>query len=66
MTTALWIIAICEMVRIIQNAIQIYTLLVDREARKDCYDEILKSVSLPDEEIAKRLLRKLEEDEWTI
>ena len=63
MTTALWIIAICEMVRMIQNAIQIYTLLVDREARKDCYDEILKSVSLPDEEIAERLMRKWEEDE---
>ena len=66
MTTALWIIAICEMVRMIQNGIQLYTILTERDKREICYDEILKSVSLPDEEIAKRLLRKLEEDEWTI
>ena len=66
MTTALWIIAICEMVRMIQNGIQLYTILTESDKREICYDEILKSVSLPDEEIAKRLLRKLEEDEWTI
>ena len=63
MTTALWIIAICEMVRMIQNAIQLYTILTERDKREICYDEILKSVSLPDEEIAERLMRKWEEDE---
>ena len=50
----------------IQNGIQLYTILTESDKREICYDEILKSVSLPDEEIAKRLLRKLEEDEWTI
>ena len=63
MTTALWIIAICEMVRMIQNGIQLYTLLTERDKREICYDEILKSVSLPDEEIAERLMRKWEDDE---
>ena len=63
MTTALWIIAICEMVRMIQNGIQLYTILTERDKREICYDEILKSVSLPDEEIAERLMRKWEEDE---
>lgn len=61
MTTALWIIAICEMVRMIQNGIQLYTILTERDKREICYDEILKSVSLPDEEIAERLMRKWEE-----
>lgn len=63
MTTALWIIAICEMVRMIQNGIQLYTILTERDKREICYDEILKSVSLPDEEIAKKLMRKWEEEE---
>ena len=63
MTTALWIIAICEMVRMIQNGIQLYTILTESDKREICYDEILKSVSLPDEEIAERLMRKWEEDE---
>ena len=63
MTIALWIIAICEMVRMIQNGIQLYTILTERDKREICYDEILKSVSLPDEEIADRLMRKWEEDE---
>ena len=63
MTTALWIIAICEMVRMIQSGIQLYTILTERDKREICYDEILKSVSLPDEEIAERLMRKWEEDE---
>lgn len=63
MTTALWIIAICEMVRMIQNGIQLYTILTERDKREICYDEILKSVSLPDEEIAERLMRKWEDDE---
>ncbi len=63
MTTALWIIAICSVVRIIQNGIQLYTILTERDKREICYDEILKSVSLPDEEIAKRLMMKWEEDE---
>lgn len=63
MTTALWIIAICEMVRMIQNGIQLYTILTERDKREICYDEILKSVSMPDEEIAKKLMRKWEEEE---
>lgn len=57
MTTALWIIAICSVVRIIQNGIQLYTILTECDKREICYDEILKSVSLTDEELAEKLMK---------
>lgn len=66
MTIAIWIIAVCSMVRIIQNGIQLNMLLQERGARENAYSEFIKSLKQSDKEFGERLLdewRRQEEDE---
>ena len=57
MTTALWIIAICELVRIVQNAVQLIVMLHDHEDHADWYDALHKSLQLTDSEFEEALRR---------
>lgn len=60
MNAALWIIAICELIRIAQNAIQLTSLLRDASARDNAYSEFVKSLKQTDKEFVKRLLEEWE------
>ena len=44
MTTALWIIAICSVIRILQNGIQLSMLIGEREQRKRLNNEFIDSL----------------------
>ena len=62
MTYALWIIAICEVVRAIQNMIQIHTIRQDTSSRDNAYSEFVKSLKQTDKEFVKRMLEEFEGD----
>ena len=61
MTVALWIIAICEVVRAIQNTIQINMLRGDKDARDNAYAEFVKSLKASDREWVRDMLEQFEE-----
>lgn len=63
MKTALWIIAICEVVRAAQNALQIGMYIRDASARDNCYAEFVKSLKSSDREFVERLLKEFEEND---
>ena len=64
MNIAIWIIAICELVRLIQNSLQ---LLMMNGARKNdqfkrATDEFIKSLNKTDKEFMEDMLKKFEEN----
>ncbi len=63
MTIALWIIAICEVIRAAQNALQLFSIRQDRSARDNVYAEFIKSLKMSDREYVKRLLEEFEKCE---
>jgi hypothetical protein len=58
MKTALWIIAICEVVRAVQNAVQLRAIKRDTGARDNAYAEFVKSLKMNDREFVKRMLEE--------
>lgn len=60
MTIALWIIAICEVVRAVQNFVQIGMIRHDSGARDNAYAEFVKSLRMDDREMVKRVLEEFE------
>ena len=58
MKTALWIIAICEVVRAVQNAVQLRAIRHDTGARDNAYAEFVKSLKMNDREFVKRMLEE--------
>lgn len=63
MIIALWIIAVCEVVRAIQNAIQIRSILQDTTARDNVYAEFIKSLKSTDREFVRQMLEEFERQE---
>lgn len=63
MVIAIWIIAVCEVVRAIQNAIQIRSILQDTTARDNVYAEFIKSLKSTDREFVKQMLEEFERQE---
>lgn len=61
MTIELWIIAVIEVIRAIQNHIQISTIKRDTSARDNAYAEFVKSLKQSDREFVKRMLEEFEE-----
>ena len=61
MTVALWIIALCEIIRAIQNTIQINMLSGDKAARDNAYSEFVKSLKVSDREWVMDMLERFEE-----
>lgn len=61
MTIALWIIAIVEIIRAIQNHIQLKAIRRDTSARDNAYAEFVKSLKMNDREFVRRLLEEFEE-----
>ena len=63
MTTALWIIAVCEVIRAVQNMMQLHMVRHDTGARDTAYTEFVKSLKQTDREFVKRMLEEFEEGE---
>lgn len=63
MIIALWIIAVCEVVRAIQNAIQIRSILQDTTARDNAYAEFVNSLKSTDGEFVRQMLEEFERQE---
>ena len=61
MNIAIWIIAICEVIRAVQNLFQLMMVKHDTGARDNAYAEFVKSLNNTDAEMVKRLLKEFEE-----
>lgn len=62
MTTAIWLIAICEVVRLIQNMMQLIHLWKSEKMSESAYDEFIKHLKQSDKEFIREMLKKFEED----
>lgn len=60
MRTAIWIIAICEVIRMAQNWIQIHTIRHDTKGRDNAYAEFVKSLKQSDREFVRKMLKEFE------
>lgn len=63
MKIALWIIAICEVIRAVQNLLQLWMLKRDTGARDNAYAEFVKSLKQTDREFVKGMLEEFERGE---
>ena len=63
MEVAIWIIATCEVIRALQNALQIWLVVRDTGKRDNAYSEFVKSLHGTDKEFVKRILEEFEEQE---
>ena len=63
MNTALWIIAICEIIRAAQNFLQIAITERDAASRGNVYSEFIQSLKHDDSEFVRRLLEEYERHE---
>lgn len=59
MTIALWIIAVCEVVRAVQNAIQLRAIHHSNEAYDNACNEFVKSMKDTDKAFVRKLLEEL-------
>ncbi len=64
MKTALWIIAICEAIRAVQNLLQLWMLKRDTDARDNAYAEFVKSLKQTEKEFVRRVLDEFERSEY--
>lgn len=63
MIVALWIITICEVIRVTQNMVQIMAIRHDTGARDNAYAEFVKSLKQTDKEFVKQMLEEFEREE---
>lgn len=63
MVTALWIIAICEIIRLIQNTIQLTNIINSKALQRNAHEEFIKSLKKNDREFVRDLLKEFEEYE---
>ena len=62
MKTAIWIIAICEVIRVVQNMVQVMAIRHDSGMRKNAYSEFVKSLKYTDREFVEKLLKEFERE----
>lgn len=60
MVVALWIIAICEIIRAAQNVLQLRMISHDTGARDNAYAEFVKSLKSSDREFVRQLLEEFD------
>ena len=68
MKAAIWIIAICELIRAAQNTVQLMEIKHDTGARDNAYKAFVDSLKDTDREMVRKLLeefRRGEEDDRT-
>ena len=62
MIIAIWIIAICEIIRAIQNMIQLSVVKHDTSARDNAYAEFVKSLKQTDKEFVKKMFEEFDRE----
>ena len=60
MTIALWIIAVCEVIRAVQNALQLILVKRDSSQRDNAYAEFIKSLKQDDQQFVRHMLEEFE------
>lgn len=60
MTIALWIIAVCEVIRAAQNALQLFMVRHDSSQRDNAYAEFIKSLKQDDQQFVRSMLEEYE------
>lgn len=63
MKIAIWIIAICEIIRAVQNEVQLLAIRRDTSARDNAYAEFVKSLKMNDRQFVERMLKEFERQE---
>ena len=63
MKIAIWIIAICEIIRAVQNEVQLRAIRHDTGARDNAYAEFVKSLKMNDRQFVERMLKEFEKQE---
>lgn len=63
MEIAVWVIAACEVVRALQNAVQIAAIKHDSKGRDNAYAEFVKSLKQTDREFVRQMLEEFERQE---
>lgn len=63
MEMALWIITICEIIRILQNSLQLSQLFVSKKMQKEINNEFVKSLNKDNKTFVKELLETIREQE---
>lgn len=63
MKAAIWVIAICEIIRLVQNATQLRAIKRDTNARDNAYAEFVESLKMSDRQFVKRMLKEFEKQE---
>ena len=63
MAIALWIIAVCEVIRAVQNMMQIRMIHHDTGARDNAYAEFVKSLKVTDKEFVRNMLEEFEKND---
>ena len=63
MTIALWIIAICEVIRALQNMVQLVHVKKSEKVSENAYREFIKSLHKTDREFVKDMLEEYEKME---
>lgn len=63
MTTALWIIAVVETIRMIEQSLQLRLIAKDTGKRDSVYAEFIKSLKADDREFVHRMLEEFEQTE---
>lgn len=61
MKIAIWIIAVCEIIRALQNMMQLTFVKRDEKARDNAYAEFVKSLKVTDKEYVERVLKEFAE-----
>lgn len=60
---AVWIIAVVEIIRVVQNHIQLSAIRHDTSARDNAYSEFVKSLKRTDKEFVRQLLEEFDREE---
>lgn len=63
MAVALWIIAVVETIRMIEQSLQLRLIAKDSGARDNAYAEFIKSLKMTDREFVQRMLEEFEQME---
>ena len=58
MKIAIWIIAACEIIRVVQNTIQILAIKRNISARDNAYSEFVKSLKMYNREFVRWMLKE--------
>lgn len=61
MAVALWIIAVVETIRMIEQSLQLRLIAKDTGARDNAYAEFIKSLKMSDIEFVHRMLEEFEQ-----